>query len=145
MHKNIGICFSQGKNSLKSGDARLCLKPGARPSQSAAVGRTQRFGVLGHPSKYMVASLCSQSCLDPSCGHARLQGLPEHTRLSFAGPWYLQAAVPKSDRLPVSVNLADAREGPQPRQVGQRLEQEQVWKVTVREKPVSINQQELSW
>lgn len=105
----------------------------------------QRFGVLGHPSRYTVASFCSQSCPDPSRGHARLQGLPEHTRLSFAGPWYLQAVVPKSDRPPVSVNLADAQEGPQPRQVGQRLEQERVWKVTAREKPVSINQQELSW
>lgn len=101
--------------------------------------------MLGHPSRYTVASFCSQRCPDPSRGHAQLQGLPEHTRLSSAGPRYLQAVVPKNDRPPVSVNLADAQEGPQPRQVGQRLEQEQVWKVTAREKPVSINQQELSW
>lgn len=51
-HKNTRICFSQGKNWLKCGDAQLCLITGASPPQSA-----RRLGVLGQPSRHRVASL----------------------------------------------------------------------------------------
>jgi len=53
--------------------------------------------VLGHPSQYTSASLGSPGCPDPSCGHTWLQGLPEDAGLSFAGPQYLQVAVPQWD------------------------------------------------
>lgn len=62
--------------------------------------------MLGVPSWYTVAPLCSQGCPDLSCGHTRLQSLPEHAGLSFGGPLHVQAAVPKQHRPPVQLRCS---------------------------------------
>lgn len=145
MHKNSRICFSQGENSLRSGAAQLCLKPGAcRPSLQSWAERRGSACWDTPPGTRWPRSAGRAAWTHPAATHGCrvCQSTPGY-HLQDHGICKLRF---QNGTVPLfSVTLAGAQEGPQLGQVGQRLEQEWVWKVTAREKPVSINQHELRW